>query len=368
MKYRINCPYCFNQFDQKEVLFKKDNAKNEPLFDDQTLINPQKENCELINDADGFVVSVKDSSDNRFNERICPYCHSSLPLMYGKYPVKRIVLTGVTGSGKTVYLSSLLRNIQTYCANVNLSCSIQSPSVNKYVQNNIIEKGKPLPQATSPDQAIESLPITIKFIDDDGIPTRVTIVFYDVAGEEITSSLNNSTIKAIKHADGIMVLQDPNQFETHMMYNSVLQIIINTLNIGSDYCSIPIAFCISKCDRMIDDGMFSDELVELLKKPVKTVDGGFCAVDYNRISKEIDELYRQQDPTTRTALRTYSDCFNYFAVSSLNCKLVVSNENTLVPAETPHLMRLEEPFYWLLNQFGIINSDVDIIDHTLKSE
>lgn len=154
IEYGINCPYCFNQFNQKEVLFKKSQSQNESQFDNQTLINTRKENCELIYDEDGFVVSTKNSSRDIFHERVCPYCYNYLPNMYGKYPVKRIVLTGATGCGKTVYLSSLLRNIQTYCAYENLSCCIQSLSVKNYVQNNNVEEGKPLPQATNPNRII----------------------------------------------------------------------------------------------------------------------------------------------------------------------------------------------------------------------
>lgn len=359
-------PVLFFSIQSRGSLFQKGHCKKEIPVDDQTIIIPKKENYEFIYDEDGFVVRVKDSSDNLSHERICPYCHNPLPHMYGKYPMKRIVLTGATGCGKTVYLSSLLRNIQNYCASVNITCSIQSPSIKNYVQNNTIEIGRPLPQATCPDRSTEPLPIDIQFLNNDGISTTVTIVFYDVDSEEITSSNNHKPNEVIKHADGIILLQDPKQFETQTMYADLLHI-INTLIFGNDYCSIPIAVCISKCDSLIDDGIFSNELVKMLNEPVKTAENfrGFCAVDYNGISKAIDSFYRQQDTPTRTALRTYFDCFNYFAVSSLNCKLIVSNENKLVPAEAPHPMRIEDPLYWLLYQFGLINSDEEIIDHAV---
>ena len=371
MEYKINCPHCFNQFDQKEVLFKKSKAKNESQFDDQNLIYPQKENCEFICDEDGFVVSAKDYSGNLFNNRVCPNCHNSLPHKYGKYPVKRIVIAGVAGCGKTVYLSSLLSNIQTYCTRFNISCSPQSESVKNYVQNNNIEKGKPLPQATLIDGDIVPLSIDMQFNNEDRSKTIVTIVFYDFAGEEILSHSNRAQ-EAINHADGIIFLQDPIQFqriikdESPNMYDSGLQTMIR-LMVASDYCSIPMAVGISKCDRLIDDGIFNSKLVETLNEPVKPAENfkGFCAVDYNRISKAIDDFYRNIDNQTRTALKTSFDCFNYFAVSALNCKLVVSDENILVPAETPHPMRIEEPLFWLFNQFGFINSDVDVLEHAV---
>lgn len=370
MEYKINCPYCFNQFNQKEVLFKKSQSKNESQFDNQTLINPQKESCKLICD-DGFIVSVKDSSGNLFNDRVCPYCHNSLPHMYGKYPVKRIVLTGAVGCGKTVYLSSLLRNIQTYCTSLNISCIPQSKSVNKYLQNNTIEAGKPLPHATLTDGHIDPLSVDMRLANEDGGITTVTIVFYDFAGEEILSQ-RNRVQEAIKHADGIIFLQDPIHFqriinnESPNMYDSGLQTISHLLA-KNDYCRIPFAACISKCDILIDDRIYSGELVDLLKENDKSAENfkGFCAIDYNKLSKAIDDFHRKIDFWTRTTLKTSFDCFNYFAVSALNCKTVLSDENVLVPTEEPHPMRIEEPLYWLLYQFGLINCDGTIIDHAV---
>ena len=157
------------------------------------------------------------------------------------------------------------------------------------------------------------------------------------------------------------------------MINSVLGTIIG-LFVGKQYCEIPIALCISKADRLIEDNLFGEALSELLKSDVKSAADfhGFCASEYNEISKKLDDFYRIQDNPTRNALKTSFNNFNFFAVSSLNCHLSESDEHSdlngekmLMPTENPHPLRIEEPLFWLFNQFGFIKSDIPVIQHAI---
>ena len=330
-------------------------------------------------DRDDFLSSVTDVFGGHTSSRVCPHCFNPLPRNYGKYPVKFISVIGITGAGKTVYLSSLLDNMYEYADKVGMN-PIHNDSVNFFIEQNKIQKDVVLPQGTLPERMSQPLCYHLHYFHQGkGVSETSTFVIYDIAGENCVDDRSVENFgQFILHSDGIIILQDPKQFqriygEAHTMANSVLRT-INNLFVGTDYCSIPIALCISKCDRLIDDGMFDGQLVEMLNEPVKSAENfkGFCAVDYNKISKAIDEFYRRQDNPTRTALRTSFDCFNYFAVSSLNCRLVesgetsdISQEKILMPAETPHPMRIEEPLFWLFNQFGFINSDTEITPHAI---
>lgn len=330
-------------------------------------------------DRDDFLSSVTDVFNGHTSSRVCPKCFNPLPRNYGKYPVKFISVIGITGAGKTVYLSSLLDNMYEYADKIGMN-PINNDSVNFFIEQNKIQKDVVLPQGTLPERMSQPLCYHLHYFHQGkGVSETSTFVIYDIAGENCVDDRSVENFgQFILHSDGIIILQDPKQFqriygEAHMMANSVLRT-INNLFVGTDYCSIPIALCISKCDRLIDDGMFDGQLVEMLNEPVKSAENfkGFCAVDYNKISKAIDEFYRRQDNPTRTALMKSFDCFNYFAVSSLNCRLVesgetsdISQEKILMPAETPHPMRIEEPLFWLFNQFGFINSDVDIDDYAV---
>lgn len=332
-------------------------------------------------DRDDFLSSVTDVFGGHTSSRVCPECFNPLPRNYGKYPVKFISLIGITGAGKTVYLSSLLDNMYEYADKIGMS-PINNDSVNFFIEQNKIQKDVVLPQGTIPERMSQPLCYHLNYFHQGkGVSETSTFVIYDIAGENCVSDKSVENFgQFILHSDGIIILQDPKQFsniydEAHTMANSVLRTIKNQF-VGVGYCSIPIAFCISKCDRLINDGIFDGlpQLVEMLNEPVKSSENeeGFCATDYNKISKSLDDFYRSQDPTTRRALRNSFDCFNYFAVSSLNCRLVesgetsdISQEKILMPAETPHPMRIEEPLFWLFKQFGFINSDIDIIEHAI---
>ena len=330
-------------------------------------------------DRDGFMSSVTDVFGGHTSSRVCPNCFNPLPRNYGKYPVKFISVIGITGAGKTVYLSSLLDNMHTY-ANVLGMTSLPSESVSFFIEQNKIQKDIVLPQGTLPERMSQPLCYHLQYFHQvKGLRETSTFVIYDIAGENCVDDESVENFgQFILHSDGIIVLQDPKQFtdiygEAHTMSDSVLKT-INNLFVGTEYCSIPIALCISKCDRLIDDAMFKSDLIDMLTEPVKSAENfkGFCATDYNKISSAIDDFYRHHDTPTRTTLKTSFDCFNYFALSSLNCRLVesgetseISKEKILMPAETPHPMRIEEPLFWLFKQFGFINSDIEIKDHAI---
>ena len=259
---------------------------------------------------------------------------------------------------------------------------LHADSVNFFIEQNKIQRDVVLPQGTLPERMSQPLCYHLHYFHQGkGKSETSTFVIYDIAGENCVdiASVENFG-QFILQSQGIIILQDPKQFkgiygEAHEMAQSVLRTIKEIFVGGDDgYCSTPIALCISKSDRLIDDGMFDSKLVEMLNEPVKSSENrkGFCATDYNEISKALDDFYRNQDPKTRTALKNSFDCFNYFAVAALNCRLIesgensaISNEKILMPAETPHPLRIEEPLFWLFNQFGFINSDIDIIDHAV---
>lgn len=330
-------------------------------------------------DKDGFLSSVTDTMGKHTSSRVCPHCCNPLPRNYGKFPVKFISVIGITGAGKTVYLSSLLDNMYNYADKIGMT-PLPSESVNFFIEQNKIDRDIVLPQGTSPERMSQPLCYNLQYFHSaKGVKETSTFVIYDIAGENCVNETGITNFGPfITHSDGIIILQDPKQFEkmygeAHTMTNSVLDTIIG-LFVGKDYCEIPMALCISKSDRLINDGLFDIELVDSLLTEVRSADNfrGFCAKDHNKISEKIDKFYRKQDNPTRTALMTSFDNFAYFAVSSLNCKLKesqevsnISGEKILMPAEKPNPIRIEEPLYWLFTNFGFIKSDEDLIKHAV---
>ena len=57
----------------------------------------------------GVIVAVRDDRGNVTANKICPYCHHSIPPYSGFYPSVFINLMGNTGSGKTIFMSRLVQ-------------------------------------------------------------------------------------------------------------------------------------------------------------------------------------------------------------------------------------------------------------------
>lgn len=333
-------------------------------------------------DQDGFLSSVDDVFGGHTSSRVCPHCHNPLPMNYGKFPIKFISIIGITNSGKTVYLSSLFDNMLDYAGKMGMT-SLPSESVNFFIDNNKVARGTVLPQGTSSQQMCQPLSYNLQYIDSrTRVRNTVTFVIYDIAGENCVSLEDAENFgNFIKHSDGIIILEDPNQFkglhgdEGQTMVDSVLGT-INDLFVGKGYCDIPLALCISKSDILINDGMFDIELESKLKENVRSADEkkAFNATEYNTISNKLDNFYIDRDKNTRTALKTAFNNYNYFAVSALNCRLEPTSETDTngkvlyIPAEKPHPLRIEEPLYWLFTQFGFIESDIPVVNHAIVGD
>ena len=334
-------------------------------------------------DRDGFLSSVTDRFGKRTSNRVCPECCNPLPMNYGKFPVKFISIIGITGAGKTVYLSSLLDNMHIYAGKIGMT-PLPNDAVNFFIETNKIAKDVTLPQGTPAARFSQPLCYNLQYFHSKTLQRETsTFVLYDIAGENCVDPAGIENFGPfISRSDGIIILQDPKQFdgiynEAHSMIDTVLQTITN-LFVGKQYCDIPLAMCISKADRLIQDNLFEPALADMLSSEVRSAldFNGFCASEYNEISRMLNDFYFHQDPATRQALRNGFDNFNYFAVSSLNCELkdtgarndATDGEPLLTPAEMPHPLRIEEPLFWLFTQFGFIQSDVPIIEHAIAGK
>lgn len=331
-------------------------------------------------DRDGFLSSVTDHFGKRTSNRVCPVCCNPLPMNYGKFPVKFISIIGITGAGKTVYLSSLLDNMHIYAGKIGMT-PLPNDAVNFFIETNKIARDITLPQGTPAARFSQPLCYNLQYYHSKTLQRETsTFVLYDIAGENCVDPVGIENFGPfISRSDGIIILQDPKQFtgiynEAHSMIDTVLQTITN-LFVGKQYCDIPLALCISKADRLMQDNLFEPALADMLSSEVRSAldFNGFCASEYNEISKMLDDFYYHQDPATREALKNNFDNFNYFAVSSLNCELkdtgarneATDGEPLLTPTETPRPLRIEEPLFWLFAKFGFIQSDVPIIEHAI---
>lgn len=122
MAKRLTCPYCYEHFAPREIRFRCNcrlsrTGKQCERRRDQAL--DQRKGPRRSHDlgpdfaADGRrPTSVCPDCDGETTYRICPVCHSDLPVQFGMVDNRLIALVGPKASGKTVYMTVLLHEMR----------------------------------------------------------------------------------------------------------------------------------------------------------------------------------------------------------------------------------------------------------------
>lgn len=345
-------------------------------------VHPDKDGVDryLIFDADGMAVAVNDRFGQETRRRVCPHCHNPLPIHYGKNDVKFISVIGITGSGKTVYLSQMLKYMAKYAAQLNMVAT-PTTDIENFIKNNPVEAGKPLPSASVEGRF--SQPMVYDLARELSI-TEVrtdTIVLYDIAGEDCQSpNAMQKYGKFVQHSSGIILLVDP-QKQLDLRSDDEIaepairtepQIVLETihnvfLNLpSSEKCQIPLAVCVSKSDSIIDYLQKAEDVASCDIQPIKDEHlvniPEFNATEYNKLNQEIRKL--TQGPLMATLHVGYLN-YNFFAFSATGGPAIMRPDENGVsykylkgPA-TPK--RIAEPLFWMFYKFQYIRPNEPIL-------
>ena len=350
--------------------------------------HPNGKSDYFIYDGYDMVQGVEDIYGNTSHRRVCPHCHNPLPSGYGRNEAKFISVIGVTGSGKTVYISQLLQNMPNYTSKLaNMASQTLDDRVGNFLNNNPVSRNKPLPDSTMAGKLAQ--PMTYDIVKSGN--RHETIVIYDIAGENCTNASEMERYgDFVMHSHGIILLISPKQIGFIENYGdqngnedntkdaappiTVLNTIYNTIAAGNPgLCEIPLAVCISKSDffaRTLGEGEENGEdIVEIATSDVAPIQDpvtggtrpGFNATQYNVIQKKIARML-EGDPIS-VALQTQYKYYNYFIFSAVGCavrKEERDGKTVSYPVNDPHPVRIVEPLLWLFKRFGYIRSDTHI--------
>ena len=346
-----------NAYANNPDVFSDELTWNSPLVEPQTAAEMTDHGYER--DKDGFVCAVTDKlSHTRSEVRLCPECHNVLPEEYGKYPVFFIAIVGITSSGKTVYLTQLLGDIERTMSDVGVTVFFKDREAQKF--RRIDDTGDILPNATTKDDLRPPITLTLK--DKN---RYMTMVLYDIAGENcVRADRMDRFGPYIQHADGVIVLIDPAQFpEIQAMIKArnpnvvgltedaanIYQI-LQTMNQNflrdrmnaEGKAEVPFAFTVSKSDFL--DQILRDDPAHavyqiLQKERVDTFeDKKTDHLVVNRgetikIHRAVERLIRERGDSG--LLKQIEDNFgrkSFFAVSALGCgtRWVLSNSQPLL--------------------------------------
>lgn len=341
-------------------VFDPNNSQHAAYFSE-----PSRES-EVINES-GMVYAAFDCFGRKTERRVCPHCHNPLPGAYGKYPVKFISVIGISGAGKTVYLSQLCKYIAKQISYFDITANPTSIYAKEYLEANPVVMGKGLPIGTPPEQLLQPLCFDLVYRYENQERYH-TVVFYDIAGE---NCVDHERIRGfgrfVEHSDGIILLIDPDQFNESSNKAQpvlVLETIYNLFqNKGREEVkNLPIAICVSKGDKIamemiqqnLDDILFlQDQSGAYLPK--------FNAEDYNRIHDAMKVFVQNNDNELQVRLRNLYDNYNYFLFSAIGTSVKkIEGTDLDTPAGPTIPKRIMEPVVWLLYQYQFIPSHGEI--------
>lgn len=349
----------------------------------QHYLQKQPDGSYLIRDAQGMAAQIQLSVPDQelCHRRVCRRCHNPLPHSYGKNTVHFASVIGITGAGKTVYISQLLKDMSDYAAKAGLSAIVNSPNSRIFLESNPIQAKVPLPGSTA-DRRFQQ-PLFYQITRSIGETQRVTetFVLYDVAGETLTDAeWVNLYAPFIAHSDGMIMLLDPLQFSAvHQVDGSrptlnqttaVLATIQNIISKGDDNrkIDVPIAVCISKVDMNEVQTVLGPELCELLKEDACGEEGedGFCKPLFNEkqyapIAKGLRAFMMRHERALAQQLQDNYVSYDYFAFTALGCAVqneVSENGELYQYPVGPVLPKwVEEPLLWMFYKMGYIGSN-----------
>jgi hypothetical protein len=387
---KLSCPYCYQRFKEKEIWFrcsgrlgttgqKCASRRDEKLAKRMGFAG-------LLPPAfsgDGRKLSVVHADcQAETNYRLCPECHSQLPVHFGKIDNRLIALVGAKESGKTVYITVLLHELMNkvgvrFDASVLGADDETREDFRKKYESPLYDDHRlapPTQRATATGTGSRR-PLVFTFTVSGrnvsrGRERRTVLSFFDTAGEDLNSSDSvEQNVRYLTSADGIILLLDPLTMRGARaeadpqaprpiqgpgldlpvnVLDRITQLLHGALHTKpSQRIRTPVAVAFTKLDALqknLPDGS------PLRRDPPE--DAAFDAQDSLEVHEHVRALLDEWDgPSIDQILRHNYSQYRYFGLSSLGA---IPTRDRRVATEVIQSYRAPDPFLWLLSEFGTI--------------
>jgi Double-GTPase 2 len=381
------CPYCYNGFAEKQIQFRctgrpGPGAPPCPVRRDEQLYHWLGYAAPLPPAfvADGRKLRARcPDCQGESTHRICPYCHSRLPVHFGKVDGRLIAMIGAKQSGKTVFMTVLIHELMHRVGRILDAAIVGSDdetrrSFDRDYDQRLYQEHS-LPDATRPVTAsAQRRPLVFRMTMQRRRLARsreqhTILSFFDTAGEDLTTSESvDLNVRYLSHADGIILLLDPlqmpeareqalpdtvlpepgNGFDRPFnVLSRVTDLLREKVDDPTRKIETPIAVVFSKLDSLEHTFSPSSPLTHLPQLRPEFDTQGSLAV-HHQVQALLDDW---DGPQIDQLMRHNYAHFRYFGVSALGALPV---DSLTVGEIRPH--RVHDPFLWLLSRFGTISS------------
>ena len=385
-RIRLACPYCYGTFPEWRIEFR---CSGRPGL--------TGERCDPVRDPRleshfGFTGqlphtfpdrrhryrSVCHESGAQTTTRICPICHSTLPVYFGRVRSQLIALVGARDSGKTVFMTVLIHEFG-YRMGERLGAAVAGAddetrsSFPRDYERRLYE-GHLLPDQTRTVAAERQgyrPPMVFRFKRQARWPfpgrTRQTLLsFFDTAGEDlITMASTELNGRYLEAADAVILILDPLQMPGGRQLAarealptrdpkpeddpySVLQRITEMLQAGHRDRKVrkPLAVVFTKLDAL----WHKIPEASALKWPEPS--GAGCdELDGLDVHRNVQALLHDWDGRQIDQYLQHNyRCFRYFAVSALGA--IPTPDKRVSTVIQPY--RVGDPILWLLSKAHMV--------------
>jgi Double-GTPase 2 len=393
----IYCPYCYEEISRLPAWFRCTGRMSQSRKRCASDTDP------VLRDRTGFAGALPPafaaeghprsascpSCEGQTTIRICPVCHSRLPVHFGEIGSRLIVPVGAKEAGKTVFMTVLVHELmhqtgQRFNAAITGADDHTRESFPTDYERPLYHDSKlPAPTTTTAAREHNRPPLVFRFTTEKSPlpilngrlaknrdPRRTLLSFFDTAGEDLRSQQSiEQNVRYLSAADGIVLLLDPLQMSGARELAApgtrlptpggvgdepatVLENITDLLLSGPEAkpgmrITKPLAIVFTKMDALLHS---VKETSPLLRSPSQQ--HYFDERDSLAVHTEIQRLLARWEGTridqiAQLNYRTY----RYFGVSALGETPTTDNQ---VSALGIRPYRVTSPILWILAQFGII--------------
>ena len=395
----LYCPYCYEQFTEREIMFRCTGRTSR-----------RQRNCapeidEVLRERTGFRGALPPvfAADGRMSSavcprcgdvsttKICPVCHSQLPVQFGKVRSRLIALAGAPESGKTVFLTVLVHELM-HRIGEQFNAAISGAD-----DSTLLRFADDYEQPLYRDARLlastrtSGVPIVFRFTTagngpfspdgrlgrlarrgrlGGGDPQHTLLSFFDTAGEDLRSRQSmEHNVRYLAAADGIVLLLDPlqmrgarglaapgtrlpNPARPENQPAPVLQKITDLLLAKGgispgDRIGKPLAITFSKMDTLLGGLKQTSPLLRPAPQAPYFDDRDSLAVH-----TEIQRLLaRWEGSQIDQIAQLHYRCYRYCGVSALGETPTADNR---VSPRGIRPVRVADPFLWILAELGAV--------------
>lgn len=382
MASKTACPFCFIKIDSSNLWFQCSGRGNKPcaLVGDDARVkltgNPAL-SYPTFAPPKGRNPAICGQCGGEAKRRACSECHTALPIDFVGTANPMIGLVGSKGSGKTVLMTVLVKQMREQIAarfNADIRIATDSPDGmdgpsgwRRQREVPLFGDRRKLPEKTLPiDQRHYATPIVLRWRARH--PSMLALV--DSAGEDFEGENSTHTLQYLRACEYLIVTLDPfslpsararinladrAQQVADEVPIDVVQNITTFLRTYHDVpankkIKIPVAIVFTKIDAFfptLDPG----NPIMASAPDLPTYD----ETDGQQVHEQMRALLTEWDASSldRHMEHNYQN-YRYFAVSALGAEPDYASAKVAAGGVRPH--RVQDPVLWLMSKIGTVKS------------